>query len=202
MCAETCLEGTFLLPKGDLKHQIFVHHDKEDTWQLCIRDIWGPHWVLLVGFGIWRLLSVKCGLWDGSLHRCLVWLQDMMFWLPWPLKRGWRRTQYQNINFAEHANTALTKHPIGRYRVWFGHSFHSQLCPLPLPVESLTSTLWCSPKNAQNSLSPSSSSSYPPRKAEREQGHGWKLPCPQMGSPRLCKSCSADIQSNPFLWVI
>lgn len=51
---------------------------------------------------------------------------------------------------AERANTAIViKCNIGGYRVWFGHSFHSQLCPLPLPVVSLTITLWCSPKNAQ-----------------------------------------------------
>lgn len=51
------------------------------------------------------------------------------------LEQGW---------LAEHANTAIIiiiKHNIARYRVCFGHSFHSQLCPLPLPVVSLTITL-------------------------------------------------------------
>lgn len=43
---------------------------------------------------------------------------------------------------AERANTAIIiKHNIGGYRVCSGHSFHSQLCPLPLPVMSLTITL-------------------------------------------------------------
>lgn len=33
------LQSEFQLPKGNLKHQIFVHHEKEEIWQLCIRDI-------------------------------------------------------------------------------------------------------------------------------------------------------------------
>lgn len=157
----------------------------------------GLFWLVLISEGCW-VLNVASGMGPciSALFGSTTWCSDFHdHWKEGEGEPNTRTSILQNMQ-------TLTKHPIGRYRVWFGHSFHSQLCPLPLPVESLISTLWCSPKNAQNSLSPSSSSSYPPRRAEREQGHGWKLPCPQMGSPRLCKSCSADIQSNPFLWVI
>lgn len=90
--------------------------------------------------------------------------------------------------------------------MWFGHSFHSWQCPLPLPAGEFHHRFGdagptpCSKPQrcSKRSRSPSSSSSYPSRWTDRGQGHARKPPCLQMGSPWLCKPCSSGIPEWPF----
>lgn len=117
----------------------------------CASGISEGCWVVLLVFDIWRLLSIKCGLQDGTLP-CLAPGHDVPSSMTSEKRVKENPTQeHQFLEqhwLAERANTAIiVKHNLGRYRVWVGHSFHSQLCPLPLPVVSLI--MWCSPKSAQ-----------------------------------------------------